>query len=219
EEAGISIIGGHTIEDNEPKYGMVVTGTIHPDKILKNKGARENEIIILTKKLGTGILSTGVKRGLCSESEKKSLYSNMRQLNKKSSEIIRRYNVSSCTDVTGFGLMGHLKEICTASGVSAEILNSALPILPGAEELSANGLIPGGTENNLNYLREYLEISQQIPQHRIYLGVDAQTSGGLLFTINENDADSVLEELQNSSIKATKIGRILESSDKVIYFR
>lgn len=215
-EAGISIIGGHTIEDNEPKYGMVVTGTIHPEKILKNKGAREEDAIILTKRLGTGIISTAAKRGLCSESERLSLYNNMRQLNKRTSEIILNYPVTSCTDVTGFGLLGHLKEICTASAVSAEIQHSELLLLPGAAEFAADGIIPGGTENNLNYLRDQLEITPGIPEHRIYLAADAQTSGGLLFTIDKNNATPIMKDLSDNNIECSRIGTVIPSSKNII---
>lgn len=219
EEAGISIIGGHTIEDNEPKFGMAVTGTIHPEKVLKNKGASVKDVIILTKRLGTGILSTALKRGLCTGSEKLSLFNSMRQLNKRTSEIILKYPVTSCTDVTGFGLLGHLKEICTASGVSAEINISDLLLLPGAEEFASDGIIPGGTENNLNYFKNQVEISQWIPENLVFIAADAQTSGGLLFTLNEKDAHSVMKELSDNDIDCASIGTIIPSSKKIIYLR
>ncbi len=216
-EAGISILGGHTIEDNEPKYGMTVTGIVHPDKILKNKGARENDAIILTKKLGTGILSTAVKRGLCSESDKRMLFESMRRLNNKTSEIILDYNVTSCTDVSGFGLLGHLKEICEASAVSAEIIYQDMLFLPGAEELAADGIIPGGTENNLNYLREVIEACPEFPLYKLLLAADAQTSGGLLFTVHEKDTAQILNKLHKENIDAAKIGKIIFKDSKSIY--
>ncbi|MFW5819902.1 MAG: selenide, water dikinase SelD [Bacteroidota bacterium] len=219
EEAGVAIIGGHSIEDNEPKYGLVVTGTIHPDKILRNKGASQKDAVILTKRLGTGILSTALKRGLLSRRDQISLFNSMRLLNKKTSEIILNYPVTSCTDVSGFGLLGHLKEVCIASDVSAEINHSDLLFLPQAEEFSAEGLIPGGTENNLKYLKPHLEISPTVPDHLIYLAADAQTSGGLLFTINEKYAISIMKDLTQNEIECARIGTILPSSKMTIYLK
>lgn len=208
KEAGISLLGGHTIEDNEPKFGMVITGVVHPDKILRNSGARADEAIILTKKIGTGILSTAVKRGLCSENTKAELYNSMRLLNKKAAEILTQYPVSACTDVTGFGLLGHLNEICKASEVSAEIFSNLIPWLPDAENFAAEGIIPGGTYNNLNYLDPSVQFSNKVPEHIRYLLADAQTSGGLLFTLPDKYADAAVKSLNEAGVFAGKIGNI-----------
>lgn len=215
KEADLSIIGGHTIEDNEPKYGMVITGIVQPEKILRNSTAKEGDSLVLTKKLGTGILSTAVKRDLADETMRKELYQNMRILNRKTAEIIRNYNVTSCTDVTGFGLLGHLKEVCTGSGVSAVIYNSRLPLLPGVEDLAADGIIPGGTENNFKYLEPYVSYDPGIPLFRKYIAADAQTSGGLLFTISEN-CEKIIEDLLDSNIVASCIGKITAKGSKLI---
>jgi cysteine desulfurase NifS/selenium donor protein len=218
EEADVKILGGHTIEDNEPKYGMVVTGSIHPDRILRNKGAKQGDAIILTKKLGTGILSTALKKGLCNESDQRTLYENMRQLNKTSSEVLGNFNISSCTDVTGFGLLGHLREICSASRIEAEIWDNKLPLLPGVEEFAADGIIPGGTENNYHYLKSNIKSDPKIPEYRIKIAADAQTSGGLLFTLPENEAEKIIRQLRSHAVVANQIGRIRShSSDKVYY--
>lgn len=143
DEAGIPILGGHTIEDNEPKFGMVISGTIHPDKIIRNKGAKEGDILILTKAIGTGVLSTALKRGLLDSNTKDVLYQSMRGLNKLASELMLEHQPNACTDVTGFGLLGHLKELCEASGVSAEISYSKVPLFPRVEELVNQGIVPG----------------------------------------------------------------------------
>ena len=218
EEAGIQIIGGHTIEDNEPKYGLVITGTIHPEKILRNKGAIVKDHIILTKKLGTGILSTALKRELCDENTRRALYQSMRQLNKAAGEIIAGFPVSSCTDVTGFGFLGHLKEICAGSRLSARVFHDKLPLLPGTEEFAASGIIPGGTENNLSYLSEHVSFEEKIPGYKKYIAADAQTSGGLLFTVRPEVSSEIVKQLNDSGIDAVIVGEIIPISDKWIYF-
>jgi selenium donor protein len=216
KEAGIQIIGGHTIEDNEPKYGLAVTGIIHPDKILRNSTAKPGDVLILTKKIGTGILSTAVKRELCDFPIIEELNQSMRELNKNTSEVISNYPVSACTDVTGFGLLGHLKEMCVASEVGAIISYSSLLIFPGVEEFAAEGIIPGGTENNFNYLERYVEYDSNIPLHKKYILSDAQTSGGLLFTVSEEFADRILLKLKDKNIISAIIGRIVPPEGRSI---
>jgi cysteine desulfurase len=210
DEAGIAIIGGHTIDDIEPKYGMVVCGTVHPEKVLSNAGAKTGNAIILTKPLGTGILTTALKRGLLSESQKKRLTKIMSDLNKKAAEIMAEFEVSSCTDVTGFGLLGHLKEMSSGSKLNAEIDLSQIPKIEPVMDMAAAGVIPGGTENNLKYIEEWIEWPENISPLEKYILCDAQTSGGLLISIGPADAAKLIESLHNAGVKsAALIGRFI----------
>ncbi|MCF8390476.1 MAG: selenide, water dikinase SelD [Bacteroidales bacterium] len=216
DEAGIPILGGHTIEDNEPKFGMVISGIIHPQKIIKNKGANPGDVLILTKAIGTGILSTALKRGLLDEKTKDVLYNSMRQLNKLSSELMTNYNPTACTDVTGFGLLGHLKELCEASGVSAEVSYSMVPLLPGVEELVNQGIVPGGTENNLRYLEKEITWEKGLSEYHKIILCDAQTSGGLLISIPDYQAERLLQNFVKHNQLAISIGKLVPLQERFI---
>jgi cysteine desulfurase NifS/selenium donor protein len=209
DEAGISILGGHTIEDNEPKFGMAVSGIVHPSKIIRNSTAKPGDLLILTKPLGTGILSTALKRNLLSAIQKDELYKTMRKLNKKEAEIMVKYRINACTDITGFGLLGHLKKMLGISGLSAELDASSIPQLTGVLDLASQGLIPGGTLNNINYTNNIVQFSKGISQAMQTLLADAQTSGGLLISVSPEDSKILLDELKSSgNIYASEIGRI-----------
>ncbi|MCK4922347.1 MAG: selenide, water dikinase SelD [Bacteroidales bacterium] len=216
DEAGIPILGGHTIEDNEPKFGMVISGVIHPNKIIKNQGSQEGDILYLTKPIGTGILSTALKRGLLNDSIKEELYQNMRRLNKGSAELMMDHEPSACTDVTGFGLLGHLKELCEASNISAEINYKEVPLLPMVEEFVNQGIIPGGTENNLRYLEEYIHFDPKILKYQKTILCDAQTSGGLLISIPESQAKDFESNFNRQGEMIRSIGRIIPKVHPVI---
>lgn len=207
-EAGIQIIGGHTVDDPEPKFGLAVTGIIHPDKILRNDGARPGDVLILTKPIGTGILATAMKRGVLDDKQGRNAIEQMMMLNKKAAEIMKDYPVSSCTDITGFGLMGHLHEMTSASGVDAEIFSSDVPLLPGAEEMAAAGIIPGGTVNNLEFAEKFVIWDEKVTYLREVLLCDAQTSGGLLIALPEKYAQDFLHRLAENGITGAIIGRI-----------
>jgi cysteine desulfurase len=207
EEAGIQVIGGHTVDDNEPKFGMAVTGIIHPGKILRNSGARPGDIIILTKPIGTGILATAMKRGLTDQQLNNRTIELMLELNKKAAELMLTFPVSTATDVTGFGLLGHLHEITSASGVDAEISAFNVPLLPGAEDLAAAGIIPGGTLNNLEYAEKFAVWDERISYIKKVLLCDAQTSGGLLVCMPESHADEFLQRLAESGVTGVVIGK------------
>jgi cysteine desulfurase NifS/selenium donor protein len=194
-EAGIPVIGGHTVEDNEPKFGMAVTGIIHPGKIFRNSGARPGDILILTKPIGTGIMATAMKRGLSDQQSNNRTIELMLDLNKAVAEIMQEFPVSTATDVTGFGLLGHLHEVTKASGLDAEIDASAVPILPGAEEMAAAGIIPGGTLSNLEYAGNFVSWDEKISYIKKVLLCDAQTSGGLLIAIPERFVDDFLTRI------------------------
>lgn len=217
DEAGISIIGGHTIDDTEPKFGLSVCGIIHPKKIKTNAGARPGDRLIVTKPIGTGILTTALKRGLLKPDIERTLIETMAKLNAKAAEIMDDFRVHACTDVTGFGLLGHLKEVTTASGVDAEIRSADVPILDQVEELAMTGVVPGGTENNMSYLTEWIEWSANLSNTSKLILCDAQTSGGLLISVHADDAESMLESLQEANIlDARIIGTMTETGKGVI---
>jgi selenium donor protein len=216
-QAGIPILGGHTIEDNEPKFGMVVCGMVHPDKIWRNSTAKAGDKLLLTKPLGTGILSTALKRGLCSREQEHKLVNTMTTLNAAAAKALNQYPVSACTDVTGFGLLGHLLEMCTGSGLGAVINAGAVPVLEGVYDFASRDLIPGGTKNNLNYVAKQTVWGKGISQPMKYILADAQTSGGLLISVPANAADRVLDALCNEGVTSAKIiGTMLSRQHPVI---
>lgn len=217
EEAGIFILGGHTIEDNEPKFGMVVSGVVHPGKIVRNSTSQEGDILILTKPLGTGILSTALKRNLLSGEVQDELFRTMRRLNRKEAEIMMKYKVNACTDVTGFGLLGHLKEMMEGSGLSAEINASRVPQLPGTNDFASQGIIPGGTTNNIGFTQNSVHFSDKVSGAIRIILADAQTSGGLLISVDPNDSEQLLEEIRASgNLYAAQIGKLSARKNKLI---
>jgi cysteine desulfurase NifS/selenium donor protein len=217
-EAGIAVLGGHSVEDTEPKYGMVVSGIIDQDKIYSNEKARLGDVLILTKSIGTGIMATAAKRGLLEEGAYKNMVSLMSELNKTAADVMKNYNVSTCTDVTGFGLLGHLAEITTASKTDCEVKVSDVPFLPEAVDLAIGGTIPGGTVNNRAYVACNVNYDDAIPEHEQVLLCDAQTSGGLLIAVHPEDAEALKSELlQNGVSTATQIGRLTRAGNGVIH--
>jgi len=216
-EAGIAILGGHTIEDPEPKYGMVVTGSIHPEQIIKNKGAQPGDVLVLTKPLGTGILSTAIKRGMVDEMLRKEVSRLMATLNKVPAEVMMSYDVHACTDVTGFGLLGHLKEMSVASKCDVQIDFDKVPFLREVKNLATAGVIPGGTYNNLEFVKEFVDFGNH-PRTDQLLLCDAQTSGGLLIALPEKDAEKYLKKLQENGVSgAIVIGRFIEGTEGRIF--
>ncbi len=194
KEAGCLILGGHSIDDPEPKFGMVVVGEVHPDRMLTNSGAKPGDILVLTKPLGTGILATGLKRGLISEAEMAEAVAQMTTLNRGAAEAAVAHGAVTATDVTGFGLMGHLSNIVNGSGVGARIDVSRLNFLAGATELVIQGVVPGGTTRNLETVP--VEWSDDITRFERILASDAQTSGGLLIAIPHDRARDLIEALR-----------------------
>jgi cysteine desulfurase NifS/selenium donor protein len=214
-EAGISIIGGHTIEDTEPKFGLVVTGIIDPGKILTNSSAKPGDAIILTKPVGTGILSTGVKRGLVDRETERRMIAGMAQLNDKAVEVMHAFEVNSCTDVSGFGLLGHLKEMIQASHTGAEIDYKKVPLLPMTWELAAMNMIPGGTRNNLQFVEDVMDWGENVPELAKKILADAQTSGGLLITLPAKEASKFLEKCRIAGISEAVIIGIITKGEKI----
>jgi len=206
EEAGAVIIGGHSIDDPEPKYGLSVTGIVHPEKILTNKEAKEQDYLILTKPLGIGIITTGIKQGVVSQAQEQEAVQIMALLNKQASEIAAEVGVNACTDVTGFGLLGHLHEMMKASGCSAEIYTEDMPVIETVWHCLEKNTVPGGTMANLSYLEPHLEVFCSKPWTLI-LG-DAQTSGGLLLSVSEEKIDALWEKLSKVNPYAQIIGRV-----------
>ncbi|MFO7852836.1 MAG: selenide, water dikinase SelD [Bacteroidota bacterium] len=203
-EAGINILGGHTIEDPEPKYGLVVTGLVDPDKILKNTGARPGDALVLTKPIGTGILSTALKRGLISDEQEETLIRIMSALNKTPSDLMKKYEVHACTDVTGYGLMGHLREMSLASECDVAIYPGQIPLIEESHNLAAAGIIPGGTYANLDFVQKDVSFGSFNRTMQLIL-CDAQTSGGLLIAINMDDANLYLNDLADAGITGAAI--------------
>ena len=218
EEAGISIVGGHSIDDPEPKYGLVVTGEIDEDKLITNSNAQPGDKLILTKQLGTGIIATAVKGGKAGKEAMTKSAQSMATLNKIAAEIMTKIGVNSATDVTGFGLLGHLLEMCEASKVSAKINYSKLPFLPSVKELAEKGTVPGGTKRNLDFVKDKVQFGEHLTDIDKLLLADAQTSGGLLISLPAEKAEKYIAKFNEfSEIKAVVIGEIVEKDLFLIY--
>ena len=216
-ESGAVLVGGHTINDTELKYGLSVTGTVHPDRIITNSNARPGDCLILTKPLGTGVFTSALKSGKVKQGEMKDVIKSMLTLNKAASEAAIKTGINSCTDVTGFSLIGHSYLMAANSGVSIEINHKAVPIFDGALALSKEGCTPCGTTNNREYYGRYAGIPNDLPEEMINLLFDPQTSGGLLMSVAQNKTQLLLKRLKDKGIKeATIIGRVIKPGKKRI---
>lgn len=207
-EAGIPILGGHSIEDNGIKFGMVVTGRVKVNNLITNAGAKSGDVLILTKPIGSGILTKAFATGIATQQELKEATSVMIQLNRKAAEIMSAYPVNACTDITGFGLTGHLHEVTLASSVEAELWYDKIPFLPSAEKMAALGAIPGSTRANESFAAPWTDFTTLNPAQRA-LVCDAQTSGGLLITIPQERAGEMLADMKKNRIEAAEVGVIL----------
>jgi selenide, water dikinase len=207
-EAGCPMLGGHSIDSVEPIFGMVVLGEVHPDRMLTNAGACAGDLLVLTKPLGTGILTTGLKRDALVESGIRDAVRSMITLNAGAARAALKVGVSAATDVTGFGLLRHLENMLAASGLAAELAFESLPVLPHALSLAARGVVPGGTQRNLEAARE-VEWADDLAPHERLLCVDAQTSGGLLLAVPPENEAAMLEALSEAETPAAAvIGRL-----------
>ncbi|MCG8412100.1 MAG: selenide, water dikinase SelD [Bacteroidales bacterium] len=216
-EAGISIIGGHTINDPEPKYGMVVNGLVKPENVLSNANAKPGDAIVLTKPIGVGILTTALKRGLVDKETEKEVIRIMSELNKYAAEVLQNFKVNACTDVTGFGLLGHLSEISLASKMDVEINAKRVPIIEKAWDFATSNVVPGGSENNRNHFSKYIDWDNEISDVEQIILSDAQTSGGLLFTIPQQQKDEVIQELKKIGLTSTShIGNCVAEGNGII---
>lgn len=213
-EAGATIIGGHTVDDPEPKYGLAVTGLVRPGEQLTNAGARPGDLLVLTKPLGTGIIATAIKKGVASARAVAAATASMAALNRDAAEVAKAHRAHALTDVTGFGLLGHLAEMCHASGVGAQVWFDNLPLLPEADRLAREGLVPGGTKRNLEYAGVWTSFDSRLEAWQRDLCADPQTSGGLLLAVSPEDVDEVVADLrERCSPAAAVIGRVRELSE------
>jgi selenide,water dikinase len=204
-EAGASLIGGHSIDDHEPKYGLTVTGLVHPDRVVRNAGARPGDRLVLTKPLGLGIITTGLDRGLVGGPAIERAVMVMTTLNAGAAEAMLAVGVHAATDVTGFGLLGHLHEMLTASGVGAQIELNATPVLDEAWGLAAAGCVPDGSYNNFHYLESFVTWAERIERPARLVLCDAQTSGGLLLAVSPERTDDLLAALQKQATPAAAV--------------
>jgi selenide,water dikinase len=210
-EAGVLLIGGHSVEDQEPKYGLSVIGVIHPDRVLLNRGSRAGDKLILTKPLGTGIVSTALKGGLADEIlvAKSTMY--MTTLNKKAAELMLEMpDIHACTDVTGFGFLGHACEMVEDSDVGMLIHASSVPFFPGVKELVEKGIVPGGLERNRQYRSKLIEADPSCPDWMVDIMFDPQTAGGLLIALPEKQAEALIGRMHSEGIaEAAIVGEII----------
>ena len=206
-EAGAVVIGGHSIIDPEPKFGMAITGVIHPSRVIRNVGVRRGDALVLTKPLGTGIITTGLKRRNVSKASIHAAITSMTMLNRKASEIMRKYPVHACSDVTGFSLLGHAQEMARGSAVTIILDSRKLPIFPEAVELAESGCLTGGCTRNRAYLEDKVTVDQSVREGLREIAFDPQTSGGLLIALPEKYADKLVKELRSRGVKAaTTVG-------------
>lgn len=213
-EAGCVVAGGHTIRDDEPKYGLCVMGFVHPDRILRNVGARPGDVLVLTKPLGTGILTTGAKRKMTSGEDYAAAVANMATLNARSAgDVIGMKHVHACTDVTGFGLLGHSFEMAFGSNVTIRIDTGALPLLPGALALAEMDIIPGGAYRNMDHVKPHMSVLPGVPEALVDICSDPQTSGGLLVALPEDEAALLLKKLHLHAPRSAIVGRVEEKGE------
>jgi selenide,water dikinase len=206
-ESGAVVIGGHSIIDEEIKFGMAVTGVIHPDKIFRNVGVQEGDVLILTKALGTGIITTALKKGKASDESVHEAVKSMITLNAAASTVARKHPVHACSDVTGFGILGHSLGMASGSGVTLVIESAKLPLLRSAKRLAEKGYITGGCKRNQDYLSDKMVVDKSIREGLVQVALDPQTSGGLLIAVAKRHAGQLIEELQAAGVSyATEVG-------------
>ena len=216
--AGAVVIGGHSIIDPELKYGMAVTGVVHPDRVIRNVGVREGDVLVLTKPLGTGIVTTALKKRKASRASVRAAVTSMVALNGPASRIARRFAVHACSDVTGFGLLGHAAEMAMGSAVTLVLDSAALPLLPGARRLAERGFLTGGCQRNRAYLEDKVVIERSVPAGLREVAFDPQTSGGLLLALPAKAAARLTRKLRAHGIKAaTIVGRACARRDAWVY--
>lgn len=208
-EAGCVIAGGHTIQDNEPKYGLCVTGFVHPERILKNVGAQPGDVLVLTKPIGSGVLTTALKADLISASSRDAVYAHMATLNKAAGDAVRQVSdVHACTDITGFGLLGHSFEMAEGSGVTIRLHGKALPLMDEALDMAEMGIIPSGAYRNMDYVKPHLAVLPSAQQALLDLAADPQTSGGLLVALPREQAERLLSLLRPFAPWSAIVGEV-----------
>ena len=220
KEAGAVLVGGHSVQDDEPKYGLCVSGFVHPDKIFKNYGCRPGDVLILTKQIGTGIVNTAIKAEMASEAAVKEAVTVMASLNKKAKEVVEKYDVSACTDITGFGLLGHCVEMASASEVTFELHVEDIAYLEDAISYAQMGLIPAGAYKNRGYSIGQVDCGE-VAEHYVDLLYDPQTSGGLLISVSPDAVEEMLADFaaKGMDTKISIIGKVLAKGEKLIHLK
>lgn len=209
-EAHCTVVGGHSIGDEEIKFGYAVTGLVDPKKIFRNVGAQVGDDLILTKPLGTGVISTALKREAVEDSVLKKAVHWMTTLNREAAEIAKRFEIHAMTDITGFGLLGHAREMAAGSGVTLEFDHAKIPAIEGAMDCIRNKMIPGGLVNNRKFLEPQVQISSTVTEEEQTLLFDPQTSGGLLIACRQDQGRALVAQMMQQQIPATVIGRVVE---------
>jgi selenide,water dikinase len=210
-EAETQLLGGHSVNDPEMKFGLAVTGIVHPDRVVRNDTIKEGDAIVLTKPVGTGVIATSLKAGVADQSLLQPFVKSMTTLNRKASEIMLKHNPHACTDVTGFGLIGHLREMLGKNAMTIIIDSKKVPVLPGSPDVAANGLIPAGMHANRQFIGGLCSIEKSVPQEIADLLFDPQTSGGLLIALEERNADFFCDDARKNGIDAKIIANVKES--------
>jgi selenide,water dikinase len=216
-EAGVRIIGGHTIDDFPPKYGLAVIGYVHPEKIITNAGASAGDSLILTKPIGTGVVMAGQRLGMASEKDVTEAKRLMKLLNKSGAEVMKKHSIKGGTDITGFGLAGHALKMARASNVSIRLNMKMVPLIGSVYSLIDDGCIPGASFRNLEYVKEFLHVSESLDYNLKMAAFDAQTSGGLLMCVPSDKVEFILADLKSAGLSSSSvIGQVLEKSDKYL---
>ncbi len=216
KEAKCLIAGGHTIDDPEPKYGLAVIGFCNKNELLRKKNAKEGDRIVLTKKIGTGILTTALKNSYLKESDIKEAIDSMKSLNDKTSSIASKSKLKCATDITGYGIAGHLLEICESSSLSAVVDFNSIPFFKNVKEVALNGFIPGGTKSNLSFVKDKLKVKGKFNEMELLLFCDAQTSGGLLLSVPEEKMDDLRRDFEKESLFYKEIGYFKKGKGEII---
>jgi len=217
KEAEVVLIGGHSIEDKEIKYGLSVTGFIHPERVLAKKNLKPGDCLVLTKPLGTGIVNTAIKAAMSSEQLTRKVTRLMAMLNRDAARIMADFDISACTDVTGFGLLGHLAEMVKGSGCSATVDSGQVPVIREAEEFAAMGLIPAGAYKNREFSEQMITFAETVPRTLQDLLFDPQTSGGLMISVSDVQCNDLISALKEGGIAdAARIGDVVDSQEEII---
>ena len=216
KEAGAIIAGGHTIEDSEPKYGLCVTGFIHPDKVMKNSNCKEGDLLVLTKPIGIGVLTTANKAQLLDEKTYDQMVEAMATLNKYGKNVMMEVGANACTDVTGFGLIGHASEMAKGSDLTIELFSNEVPVIEAAIDFAKMGIIPSGAYHNMAFVQDDVRFADSVPQYMQDLLVDPITSGGLLISLPEEKAHELVKKLEGVTICNKIVGRVTAKQDKAI---
>lgn len=218
KEADVVLLGGHSVEDSEMKYGLSVTGFIHPQKVVTKKSLKSGDRLVLTKPLGTGVINTAIKRGIASEATTKNISRMMAALNRTAAEVMQQFSVHACTDITGFGLLGHLAEMVDDSGMALQLDSDQIPILPEAIEFAKMGMMPGGTFKNKEFRLGMIEFSSRVDPLIQDILFDPQTSGGLMICVEREQADALVNKLMDAGVAACKIiGEVISAPMEKIF--